>query len=367
MIVLCLGMPGSASTLVFNLVREILLEADPGAVAAVEATSLPALEAALAGAPPPRSIAIRAHTASDALLGLLGAAGAQAVPSARDPRDCLASLRARLGGSAVGWCTEVARSFAAVATVQARWGAEVLGYEVASAEGRALVGGLAARLGLALPAAAAARIAGRWTRGAVQARLERVAREAPPSGYGWRSDPATGLNEAHLGDGRIGKWRDALPEAERALVDHAFRGVGDPSLPAAPGRRLRFAEPLFGTAARPDGVGNLPAASSLGLRVLSLCFLHAGRWRVAIRGSLPAGHAPGRLHLVVGGQVRLSVEIPPAAPGAGAVAVPEGAAATFAHAVHEHQMELVLAGAAGVLPDPHRAVPLELDAVLQAG
>ncbi|MBX9698428.1 MAG: hypothetical protein K2X74_03270, partial [Acetobacteraceae bacterium] len=73
-----------------------------------------------------------------------------------------------------------------------------------------------------------------------------------------------------------------------------------------------------------------------------------------------------RLHLVVGGAVRLSLDLPAAHPGATSLALPPGLAATFDHRNHEHQMELALEGPAASLPDPFRADALVLEAELEA-
>jgi hypothetical protein len=58
MIVLCLGMQGSASTWTFNVVRD-LVAAEAGPVQGFEATGLAVVESMLRGSP--GSVVIRAH------------------------------------------------------------------------------------------------------------------------------------------------------------------------------------------------------------------------------------------------------------------------------------------------------------------
>ncbi|MFC7692590.1 hypothetical protein ACFQY5_26455 [Paeniroseomonas aquatica] len=234
MIVLCLGMQGSASTFTFNVVRD-LLAAGGGSVAGFEATGLAAVEAALRGCPD--SVVVRAHTLSASLLALVAAAGGRFVVTTRDPRDCVASLRCRLGGDAACWAMDVARSLAAVGTVLQRPGIRPFAFEEGFAADPDIGPRLAAALGLSLDPQHARRVAAGWSPGKVGEVLAALARQRKPDGAGFRSDPATGFNEAHLGDGRVGKWAEVLPPRRRppsTAASAAWGRSGTASGPAIP-------------------------------------------------------------------------------------------------------------------------------------
>ena len=255
MIVLCLGMQGSASTFTFNVVRD-LLAAGGGSVAGFEATGLAAVEAALRGCPD--SVVVRAHTLSAPLLALVAAAGGRFVVTTRDPRDCVASLRCRLGGDAACWAMDVARSLAAVGTVLQRPGIRPFAFEEGFAADPDIGPRLAAALGLSLDPQHARRVAAGWSPGKVGEVLAALARQRKPDGAGFRSDPATGFNEAHLGDGRVGKWAEALaagggrrdrPLLRRPGADPA-RPAG-PAIPSASARRCSARPPATTTTRMP--------------------------------------------------------------------------------------------------------------------
>lgn len=354
MIVLCLGMPGSASTWVFNVVRD-LVTAAAGPVQGFEATSLAAVEAALWGSP--GSVVIRAHNASPALLALVRAAGGQVVLTTRDPRDCVASLVTRLGGGAADWAMDVARSLASVGMALCWPGQRVLAFEAAVTGDPATGPALAAQLRLGLDPAESRRIAAGWSLGKVRERVAAAAlRGSPVAGFG--SDPETGFNARHLGDGRIGKWADALAPAEAAAVDRAFGGLARPQRGIKPGDILRFGEALFSPGVRQDDAAEFPPGP-FGSPVLRLCFLAAGPWRLRLRGRLPGVAAPRWLSLFVAGR-RVQALLLEASPEGGSQEV----ALSFPldHRGHEDMIEVWLETPLGGLPDPRRPGALELEA-----
>lgn len=353
MIVVCLGMPGSASTWTFNVVRDLLAVAD-GPVAGFEATSLAAVEAALLDYP--QSLVIRAHTLSAPLLALVAAAGGRFVVTTRDPRDCVASLRGRLGGDAASWAMDVARSLAAVGTVLRRPGIAPLAFEDGFASDPETGPRLAARLGLSLDPGLARQIAAGWSPGRVRGVLASLAQREEPNAAGFRSDPATGFNEAHLGDGRVAKWADVLPPAEAAAIDRCFGALRPLQHGLGAGDTIRFGEALFSPAARADDPADT-GPGPFGVPLLRFCYLAAGRWRLSLRGRLPGAELPRWLSLVVGGRRVLAHELE-----GGAAPCRVEASCLLEHDVHEHMIEVRLEDAAGRLPDPHRPEALELAA-----
>lgn len=355
MIVLCLGMPGSASTWVFNVVRD-LVAAVAGPVQGFEATSLAAVEAAVQGGP--ASFVIRAHNATPALLALVRAAGGHVVVTTRDPRDCVASLVTRLGGGAADWAMDVARSLASVGMVLGWPGQRALAFEDAITRDPETGPVLAAQLGLRLDPAEARRIAAAWSLGKVRARIAAAAALRGSTVADFGSDPATGFNSSHLGDGRVGKWADALAPAEAAAVDRAFGGLVLPQRGVRPGDAIRFGEALFSPALRRDDAEEFPPGP-FGSAVMRLCYLAAGPWRLTLRGRLPGVAAPRWLSVFVGGERVRAMLLEASAPG-----VEQEVALSFLldHRGHEDMIEVWLETPLGGLPDPRRPGALELGA-----
>lgn len=355
MIVVCLGMPRSGSTWLFNVVRE-LVEAAEGGVESFEATSLTAVDSLLVGKS--RAIVIRCHTLTDAMLRLMLAAGVQFVLSTRDPRDCVASLCAQLGGRSSGWSTEVSRSLATVATVQQETGASVFAFEDHFIDDPETPFALVRYLGLALPDEAVRRVASSWTKEFVQARIEAVS-DNEPTEYGFRSDPVTGLNESHVGDGRIGKWRDVVPAWEASMLDRAFGQCSAPQFGPRSGDVLRFSEPLFGMAAVPVGIVRFTSNSTtLGERLIALCYLSTGHWRISLRGTMPPRLYPYWLRVVSGRRICFERLVE------ASTSDPTTISAEFDfEQVHLHQMEVLVESWFSTLPDPFRLNSLELEAV----
>ena len=355
MIVLCLGMQGSASTWVFNVVRD-LVAAAAGPVQGFEATSLAAVEAALQGNP--ASLVIRAHNATPALLALVRAAGGHVVLTTRDPRDCVASLVTRLGGGAADWAMDVARSLASVGVVLGWPGQRALAFEDAVTCDPATGPALAAQLGLGLDPAESRRIAAGWSLGKVRARIAAAAALRGSQAAGFGSDPETGFNSSHLGDGRVGKWADTLAPAEAAAVDRAFGGLAWPQRGVRPGDVIRFGEALFSPGVRQDDAAEFPPGP-FGSPALRFCYLAAGPWRLTLRGRLPGVAASRWLSLFVAGRRVQALLLE---------ASPEGESQEVAlsllldHRGHEDMIEAWLETPLGGLPDPRRPGALELAA-----
>lgn len=366
MIVVCLGIPRSGSTWTFNVVRD-LVEAAIGSTAAFEAASLDGIELALAGKPygrggKPRAIVIRCHTLSESMLRFLLVAGARFILTTRDPRDAVASLCLQLGGHASGWSMDVGRSIAAVATVQREGKGQVFAYEEGFIDNPDTLSALADYLGLSLSKEVMGRIASTWEKEKVMARVKGLAAEVPTI-YGFRSDETTGLHESHIGDGRIGKWRDAIPAWQSRLIDQAFGGCASPQLGPCPGDVIRFCEPLFGLAAQPVGIERFTDAStSLGVRLMALCFLGTGHWRITLQGELPPWPYPSWLRVVVGGRLLFETLVTEKDAGDGSGGTMIAAEVDFEHVCHDHQMEILIENPYCTLPDPFRARALELQA-----
>lgn len=224
-VIATVGLHGSASTWVFNVVRELLIasvgEADVLAFYAEHASELP--DAVTRGLH--RHVVVKSHHGSPDLDAWLAVAQAPIVVSIRDPRDA---------------CLSMAQRFSARIDVAARWLADdcrrvlrlaarnpaLLRYEDRFFEDPAAVGALAHALGVSVSPADRATITARYRTEAVRSFAERLA-ELPPDrvtvvGSSHLMDPVTQIHGLHIGDTRSGKWRE-LP---RPLRDQLTQGFG---------------------------------------------------------------------------------------------------------------------------------------------
>jgi hypothetical protein len=213
------GLHGSASTWVFNVVRELtaaaLGEERVAPIYADEVAQLPAGET--------RALVIKSHHGSVELDAWLAARRARIVLSARDPRDCCISMAKRFEaplGATVRWlaadCNRIARLAAS--------GYPLLRYEDRFFERFEAVGFVARTLGVDLAPAILADVFERYRTESVRAFARTIA-DMPDERVTWvgksKMDRVTQIHAPHIGDGRVGKWRD-LPPAAQAEITRVF-------------------------------------------------------------------------------------------------------------------------------------------------
>ena len=218
-LVLTVGLHGSASTWVFNVAREVLTAAY-GADAVAGAFAASAADVAAARRPGVHLV-VKTHGWPD-IADFAAAEQAVMLISVRDPRDAVLSLMQRFGDPLDVAVPGVGRDCQA-ARAAAGAGHPVLRYEDGFFADPATVAWLAAQLGLAPPEAMQAAIFERWHTAAVRARADAI----PLLPAGERSDPAarvmlerrTLVTAGHIGDGRVGKWRDGFdPETRQRMT-----------------------------------------------------------------------------------------------------------------------------------------------------
>jgi hypothetical protein len=204
-----IGLHGSASTAVFNIVRE-LMEAALGAsnvLAVYSETAAPLLNGAAAS----RHVVLKSHHPGEDVDALLWLAKAKVILSIRDPRDAALSMAARFNApvaQALEWISEDCRHLLR----HAEAGHMLLRYEDRFFEDRALPARLAGYLGLEVDTATCAAIAGRYSTEAVRAFAASLA--ALPAGRVIDNglnlvDTVTQIHSTHVRDARSGKWRDS--------------------------------------------------------------------------------------------------------------------------------------------------------------
>lgn len=217
--VVTIAMHGSASTWIFNVVRELALAAyGEGAVWSGFAEELKDL-------PPPevwtsQALVIKAHYVRPELDAWMKAQAAETVLSLRDPRDAAISMAQRFQAPlahAVEWiacdCERLAPRFDE--------GRSVLRYEEKFFDDRASIERIGGMIALPTDPALEATIFARYRREAVRDFAARIA-ELPPERLGrvgkFNMDQLTQFHEIHVGDGQVGKWRNLAPDTRRALT-----------------------------------------------------------------------------------------------------------------------------------------------------
>ncbi|MCB8880467.1 hypothetical protein ACELLULO517_09505 [Acidisoma cellulosilytica] len=216
------GLHGSASTWVFNIVRELLTASlGPDKVLSFYADD-PAVfpsEVAQAG----RHLVVKFHFGGPALDDWLTAQSVPVVLSLRDPRDAVISMALRFRAPLAAATQWVANDCNAFARLAAR-GHPVLRYENRFFDQPRTIALLAAQLGLPCDLDLRDRLFARYEAEAVKefaAGLENLPPERQTLVAGHRMDRLTQILAPHIGDGRSGKWRD-LPEAVGAELTQVF-------------------------------------------------------------------------------------------------------------------------------------------------
>jgi hypothetical protein len=217
-LVLCAGPYGSGSTWVFNAVRALLARATGREeIRGLYADSLNEFpQFARLGAP----LVVKAHR-PDRSLRLLGALyAAPMIVSVRDPRDAVVSMAQRFGEPVPNCIDFVLRCAQHLLLLREQPRVLTLRYEEGFTAAPGTVPRLAAFLGLVVPGEACAAIAAALTPERVRAEVAALERAGV---YGETPDPRrhdsqTLWHAGHLGDGRVGKHREALAPEDAARV-----------------------------------------------------------------------------------------------------------------------------------------------------
>lgn len=212
-----IGLHGSASTWVFNVVRELLVAAvGTDRVLAFYAEDIHPIPDETARTDP--WLVIKSHCGNPRLDAWLQARSATLILSLRDPRDAALSLMRRFdmpleqSVRAIGMdCARLMR-LAGQAPL-------LLRFEDGFFDDPATIGAIARALGLQPTEEAAMRIFDRYRTEAVRQFAQALQQDH--AGGGTAMDPLTQIHATHIGDGRIGKWRD-LPVSMRKELSGFF-------------------------------------------------------------------------------------------------------------------------------------------------
>ena len=220
-VIITAGLHGSASTWIFNVVRELMVAGyGEGQVRAVFGeSSAEALQAGELG----EGVRLiwKTHVGGADFWEFVAQRKAVVLVSIRDPRDALVSMMQRFHAPIARMLREMIRD-CALATACAKAGAPVFRYEDRFFDHPGTVASIAETIGLTLPPATLERIFADWRTESVRDRAARLF-ELPPErlidkGPAQRLDIATQVHEGHIGDTRPGKWRDILDPATARLI-----------------------------------------------------------------------------------------------------------------------------------------------------
>lgn len=215
-------MHGSASTWVFNVVRELMIakagEENLCALYAEHPNELPD-EARRQG----KFLLIKSHHGSPEMDAWLAARSAMIVLSLRDPRDASISMAQRFNARlehAVHWIAQDCKRLMNLAAP----GHEMLRYEDRFFDHQATSARLAKLLGMPTDEGLIAPIFDRYRTESVRAfagQLETLPADRVVTGAASRLDRVTQIHGTHIGDARSGKWRD-LPAPAQAELTRFF-------------------------------------------------------------------------------------------------------------------------------------------------
>jgi hypothetical protein len=222
-VVVTIGLHGSASTWAFNVARE-LVSAAVGADAVVSCFgATPAALLAQDGIVG-RHLVCKTHGWPN-LHVFAYLTAAVVIVTVRDPRDCVMSLMERFSApfpDAVAWMAQDCLH----ATACADSGSLVLRYEDRFFDDPATVRTLAHYLGVEVNDTVANGIFDRYRTEAVRAfaaTVELLPRERlDGDGKPLLFDRVTHITRTHIGDGRIGKWRERADPQRRSAMTQQF-------------------------------------------------------------------------------------------------------------------------------------------------
>jgi hypothetical protein len=219
-LIVTIGLHGSASTWVYNIVRELMIARHgPDEVVALYADFVAGLleERGLTS----RHVVWKTHHGGPHWEDFARACRPTVLLSVRDPRDAALSLSGRFGIDRERAAQAIAPT--CLRAIQcADKGHTVLRYEDRFFDDPDTVALIARLIGAEAPAAVQERIFESYRTAAVRAfaaELDGLPAERRAGGDEVPHDRVTQIHRTHIGDGRVGKWRDLLtPAQQRAFT-----------------------------------------------------------------------------------------------------------------------------------------------------
>jgi|GEM_PF-3567029 len=209
MIVLCLGLPSSASTWAFNVVRGLLAESHPDMLGVYAENAQSFHEAVPAGT---KNVVLKTHSMDDALCRLVEASDSPMILTWRDPRDAAVSLSQRTGQDLRKTLQDLQRSAACVLSIKERRHERMAIFDYADDCMNRIepIQAIARCLGVDASAQLVQRLHRSLRTDAVRRNISSWSKElGPEATFSTGFDLSTHWHKNHLGDARTGKWKDA--------------------------------------------------------------------------------------------------------------------------------------------------------------
>lgn len=217
----CLGLPRSGSTWVYNVARELLAWRYPeGPIACGFSDDFAGLSSKRL---PVRCLVLKAHNPQGDFRALLSSARVHLIISIRDPRDAVASMMQSFSLPFHEAASAVYMSAKAIANAASYGHHLLLRYEDGFPDDLVTVQRMNAAFGCGADASVVRRIHEALSKARVADKLRELGRQGTfrtaPALSAW--DPETHWHPGHLGDGRVGKYPDVLTTAQiRRLEQH---------------------------------------------------------------------------------------------------------------------------------------------------
>jgi hypothetical protein len=294
MIYISLGIPSSASTWVYNILKAVLKKRQIFFDSYLCETLGDMMKH---DASPARAHVWKAHNLQPPLLQLISLSDVPFVISVRDPRDAVASLVGRFNAHPIDSAQQVMRSIASVfSAVGACPGALVFEYETGFPEKLETVRAIAGLMRLDLSDAELEDIRAEFSIDRVRDFTSRL--EALPEDQLVRNgddvmDADTHFHRVHVSDGAVGKWRNIIP----ADLHGDFNALFDPVAGIAfyeRGMTLDFPTRMFRGGSHSE---SLPRSEyrNPGFCLLEHIYLGRGKWTVEVTCTGRNGLAGARL------------------------------------------------------------------------
>lgn len=214
-----MGLKSSGSTWLYNVAISVLKEAFKG-------TKTGAFYADNFGMFPPgaaqaRILVLKTHEPSDAVLFLNRFTRGEMLVSVREPRDAVASLMQRFSHSFESALRDVTvEGERLVALARSSRKALMLRYEDGFTDDEKTVDRVARHLGVTVSDAARRRIFRAHTKEAVKKTIKKLhGRRRDPNAF----DLTTQWHPGHVGDGRVGKYKTVLTQAQQRKIEAATK------------------------------------------------------------------------------------------------------------------------------------------------
>jgi hypothetical protein len=226
-VTLTFGIPGSASTWVFNVVRELrMLQHDGRPVESFYSDWVAKVQQVLQdNQQMDRFLIWKLHEPDQHWRRFLSESRLPLILSLRDPRDAMLSLMERFGEAADHALDRVSVALERVIE-SVEFDHVALRYEDGFFERASTVRDLAVYLGVAMTDAQQARIFTAYQTASVKQFAEQI--DTLPAARVRRVDTlhyddVTQIHRRHIGNQRVGKWRDQFDADERKLLNARFR------------------------------------------------------------------------------------------------------------------------------------------------